>query len=426
PASFACECGRVHACPIKETVIGPGAVFKVPGLLEGISSVLIVSDANTRPLVWEALAGSLSEAGIRFREAFFDTSEILVPNEEAIGFIDSKLEEAPSCDIEAVIGIGSGVINDLCKYTSFKKNLPYMIIATAPSMDGFASVGAALILKGMKVTLSTHTPSWIVGDTGILKNAPLEMIRAGIGDILGKYSCLNDWKLSHLITGEYLCPAIYDMTLQEVKNTCEAITGCMKRDEAAIGALMEALVGVGILMAYMGNSRPASGSEHHLSHFFEITGVAFKEPYLPHGIDVGYASLITASLRQMLALSDPSGFHYAFDPASWEQSIRSVYKGLADEVIRLQQKTGFYQKDHLPFIKAHWNEIRRILLDAPSRQEMEQMLAAAGFTYSEFETFYTKDRIRASIRWAKDLKDRYTLLWLLCNTSQLEPFAKQI
>ena len=87
-----------------------------------------------------------------------------------------------------IVGIGSGVIQDLCKYVSFNKNLPYFIIATAPSMDGYASKGAAMITDNMKVTYNAHVPEVIIGDVDILKNAPMDMIKSGYGDILGKFS----------------------------------------------------------------------------------------------------------------------------------------------------------------------------------------------------------------------------------------------
>ncbi|MBO4889322.1 MAG: sn-glycerol-1-phosphate dehydrogenase [Firmicutes bacterium] len=425
--SFICRCGRTHVCPVREVLIGHDVIRNVPRLLARFKRVLIVSDIHTRPLVFQELSEALFSAGIVFDEVFFDQPDVLIPDEAAIDRIRECLAagtEGSSYDV--LIGIGSGVINDLCKYTSYQADLPYMIIATAPSMDGFASVGAALILKGMKVTLNAHVASWIIGDTRILKDAPMDMIRAGIGDILGKYSCLNDWKLAHVITGEHFCQTIYDMTMKEVLKTRNNIKGCINREETAVGDLMESLVMVGMAMAYMGNSRPASGSEHHFSHFFEITGVAFHEPYLAHGIDVAYSSILTACLRQMLLETDPASFCYSFDERGWEEEVRKVYRVLAPEVIALQKKAGLYQRNDLSVILAYWQKIQRILSDAPSADETIQLLAQAGYDLKEFASFYGEDRIRTAIRWAKDLKDRYTVLWLLENIGLLKAFAEQL
>ena len=424
--SFSCDCGRTHECPVREVLIGHDVIREIPRLLSGLHRVLIISDANTRPLAIGELMDALSAGGILFSEVFFDQSDVLIPDEQSIDRIREAAIQDDICSFDALIGIGSGVINDLCKYVSFLCEIPYMIIATAPSMDGFASIGAALILGGMKVTLNAHVASWIVGDTRILKDAPMDMIRAGIGDILGKYSCLNDWKIAHVITGEHFCRTIYDLTMKEVLRTRNHIAGCMNREEKAVGDLMESLVMVGVAMAYMGNSRPASGSEHPFSHFFEITGVAFHEPYLPHGIDVAYSSILTAGLRQMLLNTDPSFFHYHFDQDRYSEDIQNIYGLLAPEVIALQQKVGFYRTNCLDVIHAHWEEIRGILAEAPLPEEMLSLLQGAGYDIRNFLSFYGEERIRHAIRWAKDLKDRYTLLWLLENCGLLEAFADQM
>ena len=192
----------------------------------------------------------------------------MIPNEEAV----EKLEACLSNKTDLIIGVGSGVINDLCKYVSFSHSLPYYIVATAPSMDGYASKGAAMLFGGMKITTSAAVPAAIIADTAILKDAPIEMLQAGYGDMIGKYSYLNDWKLSHIVNNEPLCEYIYDLTYQTVTSVADMGEKILSRDEKSIAALMRALVIVGIAMAQMGNSRPASGSEHHLSHYFEVTG----------------------------------------------------------------------------------------------------------------------------------------------------------
>lgn len=419
---FSCVCGRVHECSIEEIVIGRNALESVPSLLKGLKKVLVVSDGNTRPLCFDRLKALLEGVGIACCEKFFDQTAVVIPDEASI----SSIEEAMDEDVQALVGIGSGVISDLCKYVSFTHALPYMIIATAPSMDGYASVGAALILSGMKVTKNAHVPSWIIGDIDILKTAPIDMIRAGIGDILGKYSCLNDWKLASLITGEHMCPFIYDMVMDEVKVCESSIEKCMQRDAEAVGSLMNSLVQVGVAMSYLGNSRPASGSEHHFSHFFEITGILSGREYLPHGIDVAYSAILTAHLREMLAASKPETFAFSHDDSTWNAEIDAVYGSLAGEVKALQKKVGFYTDARLSVITEKWDEICKVLREAPGRREMQRILARAGYEMEDFVKFYGEDVIRTCIRSAKDLKDRYTLLWLLNDVGLLENFSRYV
>jgi len=277
-------------------------------------------------------------------------------------------------------------------------------------MDGYASVGSALILEGMKITINARPPKAIIADTSVLKDSPMDMLQAGYGDIIGKYSCLNDWRLSTLINGEYFCNRVYDITLGCVKKVEKLAERIRLRDEEAIGTLMEALVIVGIAMSYVDCSRPASGSEHHLSHFFEITGILEYREYFKHGIDVAYSSVVTAKLREALLEGTPT--KKEFDKNLWEKEIKRIYKTSADGVIALQEKTGWYEKDNFDNILSKWDKIREILSDAPSSQETVEMIERIGLDYREFERLYGKEKIKDAISYAKDLKDRYTVLWL--------------
>ncbi|MBO5898855.1 MAG: sn-glycerol-1-phosphate dehydrogenase, partial [Clostridia bacterium] len=256
-----CACGRHHTCPIEHVYIERGAIARLGALCEGYRRILLVADGNTYGAAGEqteqALSGKVADRVI------FDGSTVLIPDEQAIERVRASLE-----DTDLIVGIGSGVIQDLCKYVAKYDHLPYMVVATAPSMDGYASTGAAMILGGMKETVSAGVPLALVADTEVLCEAPMDMIAAGYGDIIGKYSALNDWKLASVVYGEYLCPYIYDTTYAMIEQTRSIVKGLMARDPDSVGTLMEALVVVGIMMSFAGSSRPASGSEHHLSHYF--------------------------------------------------------------------------------------------------------------------------------------------------------------
>ena len=313
------------------------------------------------------------------------------------------------------LGVGSGVINDLCKYVSHAHALPYYIVATAPSMDGYASKGAAMLFGNMKITTNAAVPAAIIADTAVLVGAPMDMLRAGYGDIIGKYSCLNDWRLSHAVNGEPLCPEIYDLTYRTVASVADMGEKIVARDEASIAALMRALVLVGIAMAYMGNSRPASGSEHHLSHYFEVVGLLRDEPYFCHGIDVAYSTYVTAKLREKLLGMDTPTVG-VFDADAWHEEIRRVYSvegnTAADGIIALQEKLGWIYEDKTPVYRAKWEEIRAVLADSPAPDEVEKMLSSVGLPLSRFEEMYSQEKLADGIRYAKDLKDRYSVLWL--------------
>ena len=401
-----CPCGREHTCPIEKVVIGEDAYGGLGEFASTYRKILLVADSNTYAVcgspVAEALGERLGDTLIFLRQG------ILVPDERAI----RELSERVTAETDLLVGVGSGVINDLCKHVSFLHGIPYAIVATAPSMDGYASKGAALILDGMKVTLNAHVPKGIFACGEVLRQAPMEMIRAGYGDIIGKYSCLCDWKLSHLVNREYLCSYVMDATYETVERTVLLADGIVKRDNVAVCALMEALVTVGILMAYVGNSRPASGSEHHLSHFFEIVGISKGEPYLPHGVDVCCSAVETAKIRETLAAMEHPGVDSLCQKSIPTEQLRRVYGGLAEEVLALQKRVGFYDVDRLQTYRARWQEIRAILADSPSAEEMLRLTEAVGLSYAAFRTLYGEEKLGDALLYAKDLKDRYTVLWM--------------
>lgn len=399
-----CSCKREHVCNIKAVEIGEGALNKLTALCEAYTNILVVFDVNTYKICGQKVTELLKSKNLTVK-VLQPQEKIVIPNEQKLEEIETEVKDA-----HLIIGVGSGVINDLCKKVSFDKNIPYYIIATAPSMDGYASVGSALILKNMKITLNARPPLAIIADTSILKDAPLDMIKAGYGDIIGKFSCLNDWELSSFINGEYFCKNIYNEVYKCAKKIKRLGAKIKNREPKAIGKLMEALVLVGVLMSFVGTSRPASGSEHHLSHYFEITGILNGTEYFSHGIDVIYSATFLAKLRCKMILEQPK--KRAFDELDYENQINRIYTQSAPEVIKLQQKLGWYNKDDSEFVYKNWTKIVKILKKVPSFNKFVKMVDAVGLNYQEFENLYSKEKLNDAILYAKDLKDRYTFLWL--------------
>lgn len=402
----ACGCGRTHSCLVKSVTIGEGVLRELPAVLGNYENILLAADQNTWAACGNAAAGLLDDR-IQQRLIYREDG-VLIPNEAAI----ARLKDAVTPKTDLILGVGSGVIQDLCKYVSFTEGLPYSIVATAPSMDGYASVGAAMIIGNMKVTYSAHVPEVIIGDVTVLKDAPMEMIQSGYGDILGKYSCLNDWKLSALVNGEYFCEYVYHLTWDMLCKVKDLGPQLLKRDPQAVRLLMEALVGVGIAMAYVGNSRPASGSEHHLAHFFEVVGILNKEPYFLHGIDVACSAVLVQKLRDRLLLLEELPASWEYDREDWAKNIHTIYGAAADGIIALQDRLGWYEKDWLEICRAKWPEIRAVLAEAPSVAELIRYLESVDLDIQCFEKQYGKEKLQNAIWFAKDLKDRYTVLWL--------------
>lgn len=403
-----CPCGMSHSCPIEYLVIEEGALKKIPELVAKYNNIVLAADTNTYKVcgkqVEELIKDKIEDVLV------YESEGVLVPNEKALELLTAKVSEKT----DLIVGVGSGVINDICKQVSFASKLPYYIVATAPSMDGYASKGSALILDGMKVTLNAEVPRAIIADIDVIKEAPFEMIQAGYGDIIGKFSCLNDWKLSSVVNGEYICDYVFGATMDTAKETLSLADKLTERDPHAVCALMKALVTVGILMAYVGNSRPASGSEHHMSHYFEIVGILRGEEYFSHGIDVCYSAIETCRIREaILGIDNINDFEGCFDADEYNANINRIYGSIAGEVFALQNKMGWYDLDRVSVYKEKWDEIRKVLAEAPTSAEMLEYVNKVGLDYADFVKLYGEDKIADGRLYAKDLKDRYSVLWML-------------
>ena len=153
-----------------------------------------------------------------------------------------------SCD--GIVGVGSGVVNDLCKLLALVTERDYAVVGTAPSMDGYASDTSAMLVDGLKLSLNSHCADIIIGDTDILKTAPDVMLHAGLGDMLAKYVGLAEWKISNVINGEPFCPEIASLVKGALQACVNNAGGLMKRDDEAVKAVFDGLVISGVAMTY--------------------------------------------------------------------------------------------------------------------------------------------------------------------------------
>ena len=401
-----CPCGRPHACAMRRAILEPGAVRRIGEAAAGYRRILLVADPNTWALCGETAATQLE--GRLADTLVYPVRGLLVPDEEAIRLLDSRVRP----DTDLIVGIGSGVINDLCKYVSFTRGIDYFIVATAPSMDGYASVHAAMIIGGMKITYPAHMVHTVIADVDLLKNAPMEMIQSGYGDIVGKFSALNDWKLSAVLYGEYFCREVYDLIYEITERTSRLGPALFRRDEDAVASLMEALLAVGAAMAWVGNSRPASGSEHHLSHYFEVTGLLRQEPYFLHGLDVAYSTVETCRLRSRLLALETVPETGLIPDEIRRREIRRVYGASAGGVLELQDRVGRYREDLPGLLRQKWDEVRAVLAQAPDEDAVSRMLRGAGIDEAAYPAMYSAEKRADALLWAKDLKDRFSVLWV--------------
>ena len=380
-----CNCGKIHSTNLREIEISKGALEKLPKLIfkYKYEKICIISDKNTYKAAGEKVIDILNAEQIE-NYSIVLREENLIPNEVALGEVIVRIE--PDCDL--IIAVGSGTINDISKFISYKLSIDYYVVATAPSMDGFASNVSALITNQLKTTYETHVPIAIIGDINILTEAPMDMIIAGIGDILGKYVCLLDWKIASIIQGEYHCTYIESMVQKSLNIIISNGEKVKDRDPQTIQYIMEGLVLSGIAMSYAGNSRPASGSEHHLSHYWEMMFLfQGKEPVL-HGIKVGIGTIVAINLYEKL-LDSTIDFKSAkarildFNLEEWKKEIRKVYQIVWEDIIKLEEETQKNSKEkvlgRLDILESNWEEIKETIREyLPSSKDLIKLMESIG------------------------------------------------
>ena len=432
-AELECLCGKPHSMNINKVIIENGAINKVPGVVKelGCKKVLLVADSNTYEVAGKKVAALLKENGVAYKSFVYKVTRDLVPDEEAVGKLLLQVEKTT----DLIITVGSGVLNDIVKFVSCRTSIPSIVVATAPSMDGYASDSSALIIDNLKTSVVSSYPTVIIGDTDILKKAPMRMILAGLGDMIGKYSALSDWQVSRIINGEYYCDVTARISSDAIKKCVDNIEGVKKRENAAVENVMDGLVRTGIAMSFVGNSRPASGAEHHMSHFWEMKFLFEGKEALLHGTKVGLTSIIVAKLYEMLAVrkvdfEESVRKAHTFDEKAWKQSISDLYGKAAPGILAMSEKDDRNSIEkriaRIQIIKDNFADIIKIAKAAESEARVKSIMNDAGAPVKPQEVGVDKQTVIDSISMAKEVRPRYTILNLLSDLGLLEEFINEM
>ena len=410
-----CKCGKAHAFSA-DVVVGKGVVSQLPEYVCKYSGsrAFVLSDKNTFAAAGSRVCEILSGSGIPYCSYSFQV-DALEPDEHSVG--SAMMHFDTKCDI--IIGVGSGVINDIAKIVSNISGNPYIIVGTAPSMDGYASASSSMTRDGLKISLPSRSADVIIGDTDILCQAPLHMMKAGLGDMIAKYVSICEWRISHLITGEYYCEDVAQLIRSALKRCTDNAAGLLKREEAAVQAVFEGLVIGGVAMNYAGLSRPASGVEHYISHVLDMRGAEFGTTVDLHGIQCAIGTVIAASLYEKLVAITPDrekalSYAAAFDQEDWFSQLRCLLGKGAESMIALEAKEGKYDiaahKDRLEVILAHWDEILKIIEEElPSLQQLNALMDTIEAPKALSDIGIDDGMLPMVFRATKDIRDKYVL-----------------
>ena len=371
---LSCSCGHTHRVPISYIYTGPGALNSLSVILEKFTgkNVFLIGDSHTYPLAEKPVHEMLEKASCQVRSYVFQyhgpTHQVL--DERLIGRLMVELPK----ETDLILTIGSGTMNDLSRVISTRCRIPYVIIGTAPSMDGYASATSAILVDQDKISVPLQPPYGIICDTNLMLTAPEIMYASGFTDVLGKYIAIRDWILAERETGEYFCPYISDLVLSAVKKCMSCADRLFDRSNEVLHPLVDALVLAGVAIAMYGTSRPAAGGEHRIAHCWEVDDVLAGTNHFLHGNYVGFGALVGTR---------------AYEMASEEFDLPS-------------------------------------LPDAPTSSEIKEILDQVR-GYSSLENLkISRDRFIHSLEHGANAPDRYNLFTFLMEHNRLEVYIERL
>ncbi len=408
-----CACGKRHYALIKKAIIGKGVLPEIVNVAReyGAKSVFMLSDLNTYKVGGEKVKQLLESNGIKVNSYVYPTDKPLAPDEKTVG--DAIMHYLPS---DMIITVGSGVLNDTGKLVAKTANLPYCVIGTAPSMDGYASGSSSMEMHGHKSTVMSKCPDIVIGDVDLLKTAPDEMLRSGVGDIVAKYVSICEWRISNIINGEYYCEKIAEMMNEAVAEVVSKAEGLMQREDSAVEAVMNALVLAGMAMNYAGITRPASGIEHYFSHVWDMKGLAFGDKVYLHGIQCGAGTTETLGVYEYLANITPDkekaiAYAKSFDEKKHNKKMLEFIGEGANGMIMLNEKESKYDiqkhKDRIEKIIEKWEDVKSIFTALPKKDELEKLFEKIGAPKNAKELGKTDLEIATTYNYTKDIRDKY-------------------
>lgn len=431
---FMCECGRQHAVPIQEIVVRQGALQEIGDVLDRLNlgkKCVVIADLNTQEAAGEKVIEQLLNKDYQPRLCLFPTHEFVKPDELAIGKVMLDID----LDTSFLVVVGSGSLTDLVRYISSRTGLPFISVPTAASMDGFASSGAPMLQGGFKRTIISTHPQAIIADVDVFSQAPHELTAAGFSDMLGKLNSRVDWKMSQIITGEYYCDFFVDLIDDVVKMCIANTTKIREGDPQVMARLMEGLILSGIGMLVVGNSRPASGSEHSLSHYWEMkTFLEHKTPHL-HGKKVGIGTGVMATFYEKFFARNPfeidlTDVHARKQPLEEiETAIRRGLGKAAEGVVKVARSTYLSweeQEQQIERIQVLWEDLKKLQTIEPTFDHVRDVQLAVGASISPQDIEVNRSLLREALLNAKEVRSRYTVLRAAETLGWLEEIVDEV
>ncbi len=380
----------------------------------GFDRLLMVSDQRTYPILGQAVEAALQAQGWQVITVVLEGAEVIADEETLIQVL-FRYDAQP----RLFVAVGAGTITDITRFCSHRTGNPFVSLPTAPSVDGFASSIAPVVIHRFKDTAYCHPPLAIFADIHVLCQAPRAMIAAGFGDMLGKYTALADWRLAHLLWDEPYNAEVAARMERALSLCVENVTGIAQGSPQGIARLMDGLVESGICMLLNGNSRPASGAEHHLSHYWEMKLLRQGRPAILHGAKVGIGTVLIARQYERVSNLTQAEVDRLLAESSWShpdqerQIMRAVYGSLAPQVEREQcrflelTEDGFMQLKQQ--ISRNWPEVHQIAAMVPAAGQIVALLEQVSAPSQVYEVGLDAADEDEALGYAHYLRSQFTV-----------------
>jgi glycerol-1-phosphate dehydrogenase [NAD(P)+] len=373
----------------------------------------VVSDRSTHQVLGARVEEALRSIG--------DVVSVVLPEQpHADGATVERIRHV-SAATDALVAVGSGTINDLCKYASAQDRKPYVVFGTAPSMNGFTSVNAAITVDGHKKSLGAQAPLGAFFDLSILAAAPVRMIRSGLGDSLCRPTAQADWLLSHLLFDKPYRSMPFVLLADDEADLFASAPALVGGDVAAMEKLVRTLLLSGFGTAICGNSLPASQGEHLISHYLDMT-LDHGRPFTFHGEQIGVTTLTMARLQSRL-LDGPPPVVGADRSSETEFITRfgavtgpSCWKEFSEKRVTVDRVNALNHR-----IAERWQRIRSAIAEiALPVGALERVLQEAGAHTAPEHLGWPRQIYQSAVRHAREIRNRYTFLDLAADSGHLD------
>jgi glycerol-1-phosphate dehydrogenase [NAD(P)+] len=380
----------------------------------------VVADPDTWDALGSRVAGALSAVGRAPRE-------VILPRRPHADMATAEDLEDRLQGVAHAVAVGSGTVNDLCKYVTAQDGRSSSVFATAASMDGYTSTTASMGLpSGLKVSLPSHAAAGAFMDLSVMAAAPARTRAAGFGDCLCSSVARIDWWLSHRLFGTAFMETPYLIAAENGEAMTRRVGLIGSGEVEGVGYLARALILSGLGVGFTGVSNHGSMGEHQVSHYIDCFA-GERHPGTLHGQQVGVASLSMARIQNWLLGQDrpPTLRPTRIDEADMARrmgpeiaaqcAVEYRRKALdADRAARLNER-----------LQDIWPDLRRECLQwAVPVDEMRAQLAAAGGATSAAELGLPSEFYREAVRHGHEMRNRFGFVDLACDAGLLDDFAE--